>query len=53
MTTGNNRKMKLGLAFFSRNLALGGVTNSPVYCAEHRTEVKQKKKGKRYASKSR
>ena len=30
-----NRKMKFGLAFFFRNLTLGGGTNSPVYCAEH------------------
>ena len=30
-----NRKMKFGLSFFYRNLALGGGTNSPVYCAEH------------------
>jgi len=26
-----NRKMQFSLAFFFRNLALGGVTNSPVY----------------------
>jgi hypothetical protein len=26
-----NRKMKFGLAFFFRNLALGGGTNSPIY----------------------
>ena len=48
-----NRKMKFSLASFFRNLALGGVTNNPVYCAENRTEMKQKKKGKCYASTSR
>jgi hypothetical protein len=42
-----NRKMKFSLASFFRNLALGGVTNT-----ENRTEMKQKKKGKCYASTS-
>ncbi|HWV99901.1 MAG TPA: enoyl-CoA hydratase/isomerase family protein [Candidatus Acidoferrum sp.] len=32
------------MASFLRNLALVGVTDSPVYCAENRTEMKQKRK---------
>jgi len=39
-----NKKVKLGLASFFRNLALRGVTNSPSYCAQDRTEMKRKER---------
>jgi hypothetical protein len=44
---------KIWFGLFFRNLALGGVTDSSLCYAGHRTEMKQKKKGKCHASTSR